>query len=358
MRIRDHIIPCLALLLCELLNARAYGRPISGIDTQKLAESSPLVVVADVESTTPMGAVEFLDHTRGQHMLAVLQVDEALKGKPNTNMLSVEYDLNPDPMAGGPWTQSLWKGKHMVLFLSCGKVCAPTNPEQFGFEVPEQAVDVPAPTVDSVTNRILQRLAARLFLAVRTESQNYKGNSPAIWLLQQQRNNPYVDSLLHAALAELQPNEGSGNLRCELLAAVLARGDLDVLPELAHALALGNGVTSLQQNMVYALQGKDWHRTLPIAAFALQSSSAEVRVAAARALQNLDSKPPALESSYRHQATALLLTALSDPNPQVVFASMQSLGYLNEHLEQRPKTSYSDKDWRECLDFWQQFSNP
>ncbi len=55
-------------------------------------------------------------------------------------------------------------------------------------------------------------------------------------------------------------------------------------------------------------------------------------------------------------ATRVLLAALHDSDPEVVFAVMQSLGDLNAHLDERPTSTSPDAQWTSCLHFWESFN--
>ncbi len=358
MSTRSYLNLVLALQLGALSSQPACGRPISIPDIQKLTADSNLIVVADVESVNLLRTIEFPDHTKGQQVTAVLKFDETLKGKPNTNILHVTYDYNPEPMMGGPWTPNLTTGGHMLLFLQCAVTCRLTSPEHSGFSIERARVTVPPPAEPTPSNKVLQRLAASLFSRVydsRADTQPFQ--LPELFTLSEQRHSPYVDDLLHAALEDLAPNQHP-DLRCELLAALVRRGDLDQLPKVQEAVMSNMGNAQSQQNMVYSLQGIDWHLTLPIAADALRASSPEVRVAVVRSIPNLGRKDYVPPNDLTAPATHVLLQALDDPDPEVVFAAMQSLGYLNARLDQRPITTSHDAKWNACIRFWRSYKGP
>jgi hypothetical protein len=56
-------------------------------------------------------------------------------------------------------------------------------------------------------------------------------------------------------------------------------------------------------------------------------------------------------------ATRVLLKVLHDPDPEVAFAAMQSLGFLNARLDERPVSTVPDAQWKAYLRFWENFSN-
>jgi hypothetical protein len=250
----------------------------------------------------------------------------------------------------------------MIVFLQCRlKRCSVTNPEAAGFAVASRTAPVPEPPSPSVYLRVLQCIATGLFSdpASQLESKRPAGVAPAeIFVLDHERD-PYVGTLFHAALK--QPGVADDlELRGQLLAALVRRGDASVLAELEQVLFGGDPRSNVKNaglNMVLALQFIDWHLSLPIAARALQSPSAEVRTVAARSIQNLHIEnyhPPPFEMTA--PATRVLLPAVHDTDPEVAFAAMQSLCFLNARLDQRPTSTNPDAQWNACVQFWEHFS--
>src|SRR5581483_11080824 len=96
-----------------------------------------------------------------------------------------------------------------------------------------------------------------------------------------------------------------------------------MLPDLQQALFTGDlyGNINTRINLILSLQEINWRQSLPIAARALQLPLPQLRVVAAEAIQNLRIAVPHSEPSERSEpATRVLLTALHDPDPDVVFA--------------------------------------
>lgn len=357
MNMRHYIRIVLSLSLA-LACAEAHARIGSLPDVEKLTDDSNLVIVADVASVRDLRSIGFPDHTQGQQVSATLIAKEVLKGSLNTNILDVIYDNNPNPMSG-PWTPNLRTGDHMLLFLHCETTCSFTSLEHSGVRVTDSSIDIPHPQGTAPFLRVIQRLGVGLFVRVHAaDSNDASDDVPELWVISEQRNISYVDVLLEAALNELTPNQHP-NLRGELLAILVRRGKLSLLPQVQQALDSNTGNVQAQTNMVYALQEVDWRVSLPIAAEALRSTSPQVRSAAARAIQNLRQlsyKPPPNELTG--PATHILLSALDDPDAEVGFAVMQSLGFLNSRLDERPATSSPDANWSNCLRFWKAFPDP
>jgi hypothetical protein len=77
----------------------------------------------------------------------------------------------------------------------------------------------------------------------------------------------------------------------------------------------------------------------------LKVPDTEERVAAARFLEYTNSQ----------NAIDVLLTDLDDPDRQVQFAVMQSLGNLTNQRWWRPRTLDPDSHWNVCIEHWREF---
>ncbi len=354
----SNLLLLLVFTAVTLTGEKAYARPIGTPDFQKLTADSNLVAVVDIESIRLLHSIEFSDHTRGEQLAATVKVGETIEGSTSTHVLELTYDYNPDPMTGGPWTPHIREGDHMVLFLRCSASCHITDPAYAGFPVGTGFVVVPSPSENTPTNRVLQLYASGLFLRIHAINTGTPSQAlPEPFVLTSQPTNPYIATLLHEALHQIAPNQQL-DLHGELLAALIRLGELSLIPEVQQTLALNLGNTQPQVAMIYALQRIDWHQTLPIMAETLRSSSADIRLASARAIQNLGVKSNVPPNDLTDPGTHILLTALHDPDPEVAFAIMQALGYLNSRHDQRPQTTSPDAKWKSCMQFWSTYPDP
>jgi hypothetical protein len=335
---------------------------------QRLTTASNFVAVVEIADVRQVGTVTFTDSQHnpleGKRMSAVLCVEETLKGEVSDgNSIEVEYDFNREWLInGGPITSGLAPGSRMIVFLQCvAQKCSVTDPQTAGFPVARKTVPVPEPPETSAYYLVLQRIAAGLFHDRSMQSGNEKSANLVpheLFVLDSERV-PYISTLFHAALDQLDNKKKDDfEFRGELFAALVRRGETTMLPQLEEALFAGDSrvYSQARGNMVLALQQIDWHESLPIAARALQLPSVQLRTYAAEAIQHLKMqpyRPPPNEMSV--PATHSLLTALHDPDSGVAFAVMQSLGFLNARLDQRPKSTTHDAQWDACLHFWENF---
>jgi HEAT repeat protein len=135
-----------------------------------------------------------------------------------------------------------------------------------------------------------------------------------------------------------------------LLSDLLKWKDLSVLRLAEDDLFLPSHGTEgyLKSNLLLAISSLDPEVSVPLLSRALRLPEADARIGAARFLQ------------YTNSETALdsLLSALDDPDREVQFAVMQSLGNLTEQHQWRPNTGTTESDlfWVACVRHWREFA--
>jgi HEAT repeat protein len=136
-------------------------------------------------------------------------------------------------------------------------------------------------------------------------------------------------------------------LRMAIVSDPLHWKDLSVLP-LAEEDLFDQSVESPfypKWNLVLAISSLEPQISVPLLARVLKSPEPEDRVAAARFLEYTDSQT----------ALDVLLSALDDPDREVQFAVMQSLGNLTNQHWWRPNTVDPDSHWSVCIEHWWEF---
>jgi hypothetical protein len=134
-------------------------------------------------------------------------------------------------------------------------------------------------------------------------------------------------------------------LRTEIIADLLRSKDTSVLPLAEDELFLTQAEGSLKPNLLFAISSLDPRISVPLLTRALTLPEPEARVSAARFLEY--TKSPATVDA--------LLSALDDPDPEVQFAVMQSLGNLTNQYSWRPGTTETNSFWFDCLEHWHEF---
>ena len=149
--------------------------------------------------------------------------------------------------------------------------------------------------------------------------------------------------------AALNPPEVKSNpvLRTTILSDLLKWKDLSVLPSAENDLFQSSEHVDgyLKSNLLLAISSLDAELSVPLLARAITLPEPEARVGAARFLQYTNSE----------SALDALLSALDDPDREVQFAVMQSLGNLTNQHQWRPQTTGTDASWFACIKHWQEF---
>jgi HEAT repeat protein len=153
---------------------------------------------------------------------------------------------------------------------------------------------------------------------------------------------PFLKAALNLPIVKSDPT-----LRMAILSDLLKWKDVSVLP-LAEEDLFDQSVQSPfygKSNLVLAISSLDPQVSIPLLARVLKSPQTEDRVAAAQFLQYTNSQS-ALDS---------LFSALDDPDRDVQFAVMQSLGNLTKEHRWRPTTIDADSNWDACILHWREF---
>ena len=135
-----------------------------------------------------------------------------------------------------------------------------------------------------------------------------------------------------------------------MLSDLLEWKDLTVLPLAEDDLFLPSQRTEgyLKANLLQAISGLDPSVSVPLLSRALDLPEVDARMGAARFL----------EYTQSDSALDALLGALHDPDSQVQFAVMQSLGNLTGEHEWRPNSDgESDPSWSACIRHWAEFAS-
>jgi HEAT repeat protein len=136
-------------------------------------------------------------------------------------------------------------------------------------------------------------------------------------------------------------------VRTTILSDLVKWKDLSVLPSVENDLfhSFEHVDASLKSNLLLAISSLNEELSVPLLARALTLPEPEARVGAARFLQYTNSD----------RALDALLSALDDPDREVQFAVMQSLGNLTNQHQWRPQTTETDASWFACIKHWQEF---
>jgi HEAT repeat protein len=189
-------------------------------------------------------------------------------------------------------------------------------------------------------HRVLQRLLD--FLCTDSTFEEKQSALFALNWTEDSSAAPFLKAALN--LPDVRSNP---TLRMSIVSDLLHWKDLSVLP-LAEEDLFDQSVQSPfypKSNLVLAISSLEPQISIPLLARVLKSPDPDQRVAAARFLE------------YTNSQTALdiLLAALDDPDREVQFAVMQSLGNLTKQHQWRPTTIDLDLHWNACIQHWREF---
>jgi hypothetical protein len=333
----------LAAIPLALGIACAEANLVPTLSIKGLTDSSDLIIAGKVERVREIGSgsIELNGIERSRlDFQADIRVDETIKGASAPVRFTFRYSTPTADSMGNVAEGGLVPNAYRVVFLK--KATA-----GFAFASPYYP-SIPAASnycgKGDIDEDAYRRVLQRLLDLLCTDSTSYEKRS-ALFLLNWADDSGAVP-FLKGALSF--PNVRSDStLRMSIVSYLLHWRDLSVLP-LAEQDLFDQSVQSSffpKSNLVLAASSLEPQISVPLLARVLKSPEPEMRIAAARFLE------------YTNSQTALgvLLSALDDPNREVQFAVMQSLGNLTNQHQWRPNTTDSDSHWKACVQHWREF---
>jgi hypothetical protein len=324
-----------------------YAEIVPIISTRSLVDSADLIIVGTVERVqqTGVGSIELSgrDYDRLDFQ-AEISVDETIKGEPVATRFILNYSTPSADSVGNVAKGGLHANTYGVVFLkrtaqgytfvspytpslaATPKSCGPNWQIKLG---------------EDAYHEVLQRVLNVLCTTSSPEEKNW-----ALSILNWDQDSsaaPFLKAALN--LPEIQSNDAA---RTSILGDLLAWKDLGVLPLAERELFDPSKHTPgyLKPNLVLAISRLDAQVSVPLLARALKLPEPDARAAAARFLEYTNSQ----------KAIDVLLTDLDDPDREVQFAVMQSLGNLTNQHWWRPRTLDPDSHWSVCIEHWREFA--
>jgi len=320
---------------------------VPALSTKGLVNSADLIIVGKVERVqqTGLGDITFngVNYPRRDYT-AEINVDEILKGEPLPHTFILTFSAPSTDASGNVAQGGLLPGTYRVIFLnktpsgykfvSPYSPSLPASPMQCG---PNWQVQLVADAYHRVMQRLLELLCTDSTLEEKKSALfdlNWTEDSSAAPFLKAALNLPNVKS--------------DPTLRMAIVSDLLHWKDLSVLP-LAERDLFDQSVQSPffpKSNLVLAISSLEPQTSIPLLARVLKLPQPRERVAAARFLEYTNSQ----------NAIEVLLANLDDPDRDVQFAVMQSLGNLTKQYQWRPaNTDDSDPHWASCIKHWREF---
>lgn len=323
-----------------------WAYPVPGRSTKSLVSQADLIVMGKVERVEQINegsaTLQSTTYTR-RDFQATIRVDETIKGEPSPSRLIFNYSTPALDSLGNVAEGGLPPNSYRIVFLKktpTGYVFAspyyPSLPASSTPCGPDSQMNLGTDAYHKVLQRVLDVVCAS---STREEKQlaidtlNWDEDSSAAPLLKSALNLPEVNS--------------NPVLRTTILSDLLKWKDLSVLPSAKNDLFQSSEHVDayLKSNLLLAISSLNPQLSVPLLTRALTLPEPEARVGAARFLE------------YTNSDSALdpLLSAIDDPDREVQFAVMQSLGNLTNQHQWRPQTTGTDASWFACIKHWKEF---
>jgi hypothetical protein len=317
------------------------------LSIERLTESSDLIIAGKIERVRETGSGLILlngtEYAR-RDFQADIQVGETLKGTSAPTRFTFTYSTPGADEVGSVAERNLVADAYRVVFLkktASGFVFASPYYPSIAAASKSCGAGWRVHLGDDAYRRVLQRLLELLC----TDSTDGEKRS-ALFALDWDQDSaaaPFLKAVLGLPNVRTDPT-----LRMAIVSYLLHWRDLNVLPLAEQDLFDQSVQTSTfpKSNLVQAISSLEPKISIPILARVLKSPEPEDRVAAARFLEYTNSQ----------NALSVLLSDLDDPNHEVQFAVMQSLGNLTNQYQWRPNTVDPDSQWNACVQHWREFA--
>jgi hypothetical protein len=324
------------------------ARPVPGLSIKGLVDPADLIIAGKVQRVkqTGTGSIELngFDYTRVDFQ-AEMRVDETIKGGPAPLSFTFSYSTRAVDNVGNVAEGGLTPDTYRVVFLkrtATGYAYVspyyPSIPAASKSCGPNWQVKLGEDAYHKVLRRLLDSLCA---------DSTFEEKQSTLFVLNWTEDSsaaPFLKAALSLPNVKTNPT-----LRMSIVSDLLHWKDLSVLA-LAEEDLFDQTVRSPffpKSNLVLAISGLKPQISVPLLARVLKLPEPEERVAAARFLEHTNSET----------ALDILLSALADPDREVQFAVMQSLGNLTGQHYWRPNTGTTESDphWMSCLQHWREF---
>ena len=327
----------------------ASATSVPGFSPRDLIHNSTAIVIGKVEyvSSTPTEGMFAGSPVPAKEYLARINVDRVVKGGPDLlRLLNLHFTVLL-PTWGSAGYASPPDGRYMMLFLKPDEL-----PNTYTFASPYYpgvfASTSPAPSAESESNsgseeQIFHNVLEEMGRFV--DSSGEDGSERARQLL---RLAFVKDSIVHEIAAKVV-RDSNPDLRGQALFTLLRLKDRAYLPTAQEEIIHGaNGSRSDVQvgNLILAIT-----QEFPA------SDSIEVLMVAAKT-RNLELRRTvayAARSTQSPLTIPILLPLVDDPDDEVAWNAMHSLGQITNHMNWRP-ISKEPEEWQRCLNLWHSFA--
>jgi HEAT repeats len=303
------------------------------LDVASLTSQADIIVIGQIISVTDRGPTT-VDVGGGPipatDLVAVLQVDQPLKGSPHTQTLSVDFALPQMPIG----IKSVVPGQYGIFFLSALQ-------NQLRFTDPMYPALPTVRNVKLLPGAVLEQVTIALGQVLIAAQVSDSDRFVALDGLYRLKTDLARDTLRQAL------NRSSGNIRLDIARTLVARNDVAGLEPVEAALLHPAGLSSYMiSNLAGSLGGLRDPRAIPSLSKLIASDNAETRLGAAIGLRQ--SRSPA--------ALAPLSRALEDTSPLVRYYAVVGMGEITGQDDWTPAFDEFQKHEAKYLSHWRDWA--
>jgi hypothetical protein len=336
------------LITVVLLVVVASATPVPGFSPKTLVGNSTAIVIGKVEyvSSNPKEGVFAGSPVPAKEYLARVNVDRVVKGAPDLlRMLNLHWTVLL-PNWGSAGYSSPPDGRYLMLFLKSDEL-----PDTYTFassyypgvfassSVAKADFEAGAASDEQILDKVIEEMGR--FIESAKEDAGERARQ--LWQL------AFVkDSMVHD-FASAVVNDSNLDLRDQAIITLLRLKDASYLPvareELLRAVD-GPGSNERAGNLVLAItQEFPASESIGVLKIAAKAHDARLRGTVAYAAR----------STRSASAIPILLPLVDDPDDEVAWNAMHSLGELTNHYDWRP-TSKDAEEWQRCLRLWHSYA--
>jgi hypothetical protein len=304
------------------------------MDVAQLLEASDLVVVGRVSSINEGGTTTINlpgGSLLGRKFLAVLIVDEILKGTTAMSNLTIEFAVSDTP-AG---IQGIPLGQYGIFFLQQGQ-------STFRVSDPFHSFLPAEPGGKALDGPPIERVATKLGEALtdaRSTQLDVSSTLDSLRLIQ----GKFVIEILRQAL-----HDSSGQLRLRIASTLVSRGDIAAMDLVEAALLRpGDLPEYLRSDLAGSLAGLKDPRSIPALKRLLKTKDQQITWAVAIALRQIGST----------EALEPLSELLNDSNETTRYRAVAGMGEITKQDEWTP--AFNEFRSREAyyISYWRQWAS-
>lgn len=331
---KSGIIVRSTLLLATICFAgRACGTVVHALDLRALVESSDVVAAGKVISISDEGPANISvgeATLRGRELLAVMEVDEVLKGSTVPRRLLFEFVKSDTPTG----IQEIPKARYEIFFF---------QKETTGYRVSDPTYPfLPAlPGTSSSSGTPLERVLGELERVLVGAHGTEGAAASALNAI------ATVDGMPATAVLRRAMAASSGNLRLLIASRLVARDDITGLETVEQALLYPGGLPSyVAQALAGSLGGLRDPKSIPSLERLLKTNNPIVQKSVAIALRQ----------THSVEALQPLSTLLSNPEAMTRYYAVVGMGEITGQDEWTPAFDEFMKHEANYLSYWRDWA--